>query len=86
MLPRMFISSAILYFDERPIGYRMIRTGAGLVLEPAPDAALEFVPPTMTLTRRSNGWQLPQGLDADLQAQVLKLTLLELDKELGVAP
>lgn len=86
----MFISSTILYFDERPIGYRVIKTEQGLVLEPAPDVDREFVPPTVTLTRKGNGWETPQDLGPDLEAQVLKLALLhpliELDNELSVAP
>jgi len=84
----MFISSTILYFDDRPVGYKVIRTEQGLLLKPAPDAAPGFAPPTVTLTRNGDSWEAPQGLDADLGAQVQKLALLYplLDNELGVAP
>ncbi len=78
----MLICSTILYFQDNPVGYDLLKNENGFVLHPTPTTKSNLIPPTITVAPLQEGWQI-EGVSApDVQQQVTKL--IELHEVIGV--
>lgn len=72
----MFICSAIIYFDETPKGYDLLKEGDGFLLK-APEADEEIAPPLIRVRPQAGGWTVDGAQNGDVKEQVLKLMGLQ---------
>ncbi|GAA4745073.1 hypothetical protein [Flavisolibacter ginsenosidimutans] len=71
----MFICSAIIYFDETPKGYDLLKEGEVFLLKPPEDG--EDIAPLIRVRPQAGGWTVDGAQNDDVKEQVLKLIGLQ---------
>lgn len=74
---RMFICSTVIYFDDSPVGYDLIKEDKGYLLKPASNHVDDFTPPLIRIVPVTEGWAIKGTTDLDVQAQARKLLELQ---------
>lgn len=72
----MFICSTILYFNDNPVGYDLLKAGGGFELKPTPNTKSNLIPPGISVLPSDDGWQVDGVQDEEIRQQVMKLIAL----------
>lgn len=69
----MFLSSVVLYFEDKPVGYEVFKEDQSLLFQPAINSQPKAVSIIFKATKSAEGWVILNAYDPDLREQIQKI-------------